>query len=269
MKGLEKGLFLGAALCAAGAFTAMPALAGTKVQGNIVPQNIGGTCSGPCFTIGKPGKFKVSESKKAGSGGIEMQLNIKGVDCANADPPAENDGGQAGKCDDVNHVLEVNTDFAGLETKVGLLYDLVKGKTVFQATGKNKLTGADAFGALVGAIQGQSLGIGVLRVHAPGSNPASCLNAPLLVTTCTDGEKYGIGGIVASNEPGTAPPPCATAADCSVTQVCSAGACVTESCTQDSDCANFTGPGSNVACNETLMQCCLPNLDTDPNCDID
>lgn len=276
MRGLDKALFV-AAVCAAGAF-AMRADAGTKVQGNMVPQNLGGICGGgsdPCFTIGaKPGKFKVSESKKTASAGIEIQLNVKGIDCADAAAAgytAANDGGQAGKCTDVSHthVLEVNTDFSGLETKVGLRFDLVKGKTVFVKTGKNKVTGGDAFGPLAGVIQGQTLGIGVMRMHAPGTNPASCDSAPLTGTDCIDGEKYGISGIIASNEAGTAPAPCTMDSECSITQICSSGSCVNETCSQDSDCANFTGGGGDVTCNEDTGTCCLLGIDTDPNCDVE
>jgi len=297
---MNKQLINGLSLIGLGACMALwptpPAHAGTKVQGNVVPQNIGGTCGGgsaPCFSIGSPGKYSVAESTASGSGGITIQLNVKGVDCA-GDPDAGfcsattsqscqssgdcpsgefchgNDGGKAGKCNDANHVLELNTDFSGIESKVGLLFDLTKGKVGFQASaGKNKVTGAQAFGAIAGVVQGQNLGIGLLRVRAAGSNPASCLSAPLLVTTCTDGERYGIGGIHASNAPGTAPPPCTGDSDCSLTQVCTAGACVTQTCTADADCRGFTGPTGDVACNEVAGTCCLPALDTDPNCDFD
>jgi hypothetical protein len=231
-----------------------------------VPQNIGGACSGPCYTLpsDKFGKFAVKESTNAGSGGVEMQLKLKGVDC-----PAIDVGGDPGKCNDTNHVLELNTDFGGLQTTVGVLYDLDGGKSGFQASGgKNKVTGAEVFGSLVGFVQGQFLGIGILRTRGPGGNPADCLVAPLVgMQECNDGERYGISGILASDAPGTAPPPCVDDDDCSLTQDCSGGNCIAEPCTQDSDCDEFAG--GEVACNETTMTCCLHNLDTDPNCDVD
>lgn len=255
------------------AFMSSPAQAGkTKVLGNVVPQNLpappAGSCSGgdACYNLptDKFGKFALKESKKAGSGGTEMQLKLKGVDCPDVDV-----GGDAGKCNDENHVLELNTNFAGLPTTAGVLYDLVKGKSAFQATGKNKVTGAELFGALVGFVQGQFLGVGVLRARGPGSNPVDCLTVPITGANpgCNDGEIYGISGIRVSDEPGTEPPPCTTDADCSLNQDCSAGNCIAEACTQDSDCDEF-GNGE-VACNETTMTCCLFNLDTDPNCDVD
>jgi hypothetical protein len=232
-----------------------PSEAKTKVQGNVVPQNIGGTCGGggtdPCYNLptDKFGKFAVKESNAAGGGGIVLQLKVKGVDCPEVDV-----GGDPDKCNDTAHVLELNTDFNGLVTAVGILYDLDGGKSAFQASGKNKVTGAEVFGALAGAIQGQPLGIGFVRARGPGSNPADCLSAPLLPGNgCNDGERYGIGGVMSNN----------------VTQDCSAGLCVSETCTQDSDCDEFTGPGSTVACNEVEGTCCLDTLDTDPNCDID
>lgn len=263
----------GATLIAIGACALMAGsavYAGTKMQGNVMPQNSGGTCgisnNQPCYTLpaDKFGKFAIKESKAAGGGGIEMQLNIKGVDCPEG-------SGDTGKCDAVNNVLELSTNFAGVQTTVGVLFDLDGGKSVFQASGKNKVTGAAVFGALVGAIQGQNLGIGFLRVRGEGTNPADCLVAPLLgLQECNNGEIYGIGGVKVSNEAGTAPPPCTSDANCSSTQDCNmSGACVPETCTADANCDAFTGPGSDVACNEGNSQCCLPNLDTDPACDID
>lgn len=261
--------FLAAGVWAAFSLTS-PAQAGTKVQGTLVPLNVGGTCgvsgSDPCYTISKPGKFAMKESKTAGGGGIEIQLNLKGVDCPTAG--GGNDGGKSGKCNDVNHVLESNSQFQTIVTQTGILFDLVKGKAVFQATGKNKVTGGDIFGALVAAVQGEPLGVGIFRVRGPGSNGADCLQAPLPPDNgCIDGELYAVSGIIASDAAGTAPPPCGSDADCSITQTCTGGTCVNRNCSQDADCP--VGEGVTSTCNEATGTCCLANLDTDPECDVD
>ncbi len=260
--------FVGLVVLALSAFVS-PADAGTKTQGSLLAQ--GSTD----FSLGQNGKVAVKESP-SDSGGLVMQLKLGKVSCPVTCPTCDPE-----KCTGSDsapgarfHVLELNTDYNGVVTQVGLLYNLTNGKGTFldknlNDTGKNKISGGDVFGALAGVIQGQNLGIGFLRCRTSASTPGDCLTAPLLPGNgCLDGDVYALMGVTASAE-APAPPGCTVDADCAATQICVAPLCITDPCTQDSECRSFTGPGSDVACNETSSTCCFPDLDPDPDCDID
>jgi hypothetical protein len=234
--------------------SAGPATAATKVQGNLVAVADGADV----YNIPKPGKFAFKESKAALGGGMTIQLNLKNISCP------------AAKCDSLDNVLELTAAFGGggFETKTGILFNVVGGKAVFPQTGKNKLTGADVFGVIASVTQGQTLGLGTVRIHATASVPGSCATPVLLPgNTCADGEVYAISGVVPSDEPGTGPP-CAMDSECDAVLpvlVCTASACVIEDCTQDSDC-HLDGINVDVACNEDSQKCCQLS-GGDPECD--
>ena len=234
-----------------------PASAATKVQGSIIAVADGSDF----YNFAKPGKYAFKESKDAQSGGMSIQLNLKGVDCP---------FGDTNKCDSPDNVMELTVAFNGgaLETHTGILFDVAGGKAVFPQTGKNKVTGADVFGVIASVTQGQTLGLGLVRIHATASNPASCANPVLLPgNTCTDGENYGVSGVIPSNEPGTGPP-CTMDSECdAIVPVleCAGNSCTIESCTQDSDC-HKDGINPDVACNEVSGTCCTIS-GGDPDCD--
>lgn len=253
MQKVRYAIIVAAALAIAG-----PAAAATKVQGNLIGVEDGADD----YNIAKPGKFAFKEAKDAGGGGMAVQLNLKGIDCPVGDP---------NKCDSPNNVMELTVAFGGsaFETKTGILFDVVGGKAVFPQTGKNKVTGADVFGALVAVTQGETLGLGTVRIHATASVPASCASPVLLPgNTCTDGETYAVSGVIPSNEPGTGPP-CTMDSECDslVPVLICSGTCEIESCTQDTDC-HLEGINPDVACNEGSGSCCQLSQG-DPDCDDD
>jgi hypothetical protein len=237
--------------------TAGPASAATKVQGNIISVEDGSDL----YNFAKPGKFAFKESKDAGGGGMSLQLNLKGIDCPAGDP---------NKCDSSDNVMEISVAFGGgaLETHTGILFDVAGGKAVFPQTGKNKVSGADVFGVIASVTQGQTLGLGLVRIHATASNPAACANPVLLPgNTCTDGETYGVSGVIPSNEPGTGPS-CTMTSECDANipvLECTGGTCEIEPCAQDSDC-HQDGLNPDVACNEDSGTCCQLS-GGDPDCD--
>ncbi len=234
-----------------------PVSAATKVQGNLIAVDDGSNL----YNIAKPGKFAFKESKAALGGGMAIQLNLKGIDCPT---------GAANKCDSTDNVMELTVAFGGgsLETHTGILFNVEGGKAVFPQTGKNKVSGADVFGVIASVTQGQTLGLGLVRIHATASVPASCANPVLLPgNTCADGENYAVSGVVPSNEPGTGPP-CSMDSQCDTivpVLTCQGGACTIESCTQDSDC-HLDGLNPDVACNEVSGTCCTLSSG-DPDCD--
>lgn len=252
MQKIRYAIIVAAALAIAG-----PAAAATKVQGNLIGVEDGADV----YNIAKPGKFAFKESKGAASGGMSVQLNLKGIDC----------GTTLNKCDSDDNVMELTVAFGGsaFETKTGILFDVIGGKAVFPQTGKNKVTGADVFGALVAVTQGQTLGLGTVRVHATASNPLACAS-PVLApgNACTDGETYAVSGVIPSNEPGTGPT-CTMDSECDslVPVLVCDGTCEIESCTQDTDC-HLEGINPDVACNEDSGSCCQLSQG-DPECDDD
>jgi hypothetical protein len=236
------------------------AQAGDKYQSTVVE-----TASNPSdFHLTKHGKISFKPSTKPGDGGIVTQLNLKGIDCP---PPGPgNDGGTTGKCGVagspvVNHVLSVGVNFAGadLDEVAGVKYRIEKGAVAFQATGKNKIGGA-TFGALVSLIFNQPLGIGVLKLRTPGSDPSDCDTVPLASGNgCTDGDLYAVAGIVAGSDPGVS---CTSDAQCGVTATCESGICTPEPCTVDADCDEGGGTGSGQC--GSNGSCCDPSID--PTC---
>ena len=90
--------------------------AGTKVRGSIIAVADGSNL----YNFAKPGKYAF-KSKDAQSGGMSIQLNLKGVDCPTGDPD---------KCDSSDNVMELTVAFNGgaLETHTGILFDVAGGK---------------------------------------------------------------------------------------------------------------------------------------------
>ena len=181
-----------------------PVHAGDVYQATIVADDTNSTS----FTIAKPGsKVVVKPSSKAGDGGAVVQLVLKNVDC----PSVGNDAGKANKCGSKGagadaltrkHVLNIGARALGLDIPdvAGLTYRLEKGTAVFEATGKNTISAAQAFGALAGPIAGHALGVGLVKLQERGSDPdnptTGCSVVPLPVgNTCIDGGVYGFAGI--------------------------------------------------------------------------
>ena len=248
---------------AAGFLLASSAVAADKYQASMVSLNP--TASGISFS--KSGKVAFKATKKPGAGGLETQLVLSGVDC-----PPNNDGATAGKCGvsgnpQTDHVLELGVSSLDgqldLDGIAGVRLDIEKGKAVFQATGKNKIGGA-AFGSLVTLIFGQPLGIGIVRVREPGTDPSVCDTVPLVPpgqnnNDCLDGEAYGIAGVRVETDPSLV---CTVDSDCGVTATCESGLCTPEPCTNDTDCDEGGGVGSGEC--GSNGDCCDPGLD--PTC---
>lgn len=192
------------ALAAVAAIPRGPVHAGDQYQATIVADDTNSTA----FTIAKPGsKVSVKPSSKPADGGAVVQLVLKNVDC----PNIGNDAGKANKCGSKGagpdaltrkHVLNIGARALGLDTPdvAGLTYRLEKGAAVFEATGKNTISAAQAFGVLAGPIAGHALGVGLVKLQARGSDPdnpgTGCGVVPLPVgNTCIDGGVYGIAGI--------------------------------------------------------------------------
>jgi len=253
---------LGRSAAALGAvmLLAPAANAGLKYQSNVVQSGPGSAS----FILLKAGKLAFKASSAPGKGGVEVQLSLSKIDC-----PPDNDNGVTGKCGPsaspvTGHVLELGISFAGLDLDgvAGIEYDITKGKTAFQFNGKNKIPGT-ALGALVSLVFDQPLGIGIVKLREPGSNPTDCNTTPLAPGNgCTDGDAYAIAGIVVGNDPSV---DCAgDDTQCSTTAVCSGnpGICVPEQCTVDADCDEGGGTGTGECGGDG--ECCDPDLD--PGC---
>lgn len=282
---LTRSLKTGLALAAVATIgLASGAAAGDKFQSTVVNTSPNSTP----FVLGKHGKIAILPSTVAGNGGIVTQLVLTNVDC-----PPNNDGGVTDKCGvkgspQTNHVFALSASTFGIDINdvVGIRYKIELGKAAFQATGKNKIGGA-VFGPLVSAIFNQPLGVGYIKLHAPGSVPTDCDAVPLPTKTCkggtnagagctangdcnsnvctangcTDGAVYAETGVVAGSDPGVS---CTTAADCALTQICTSGTCTNEPCTTDANCdQNGTGNGGTGQCGSNNT-CCDPN--NDPTC---
>jgi len=271
-----KKLLAVAAVAAVGCLVAGRAHAATKIQGNLVDlRTTAGTYDESPGQEGK-GKYMIMETKAPGSCGTLMKLLLAKINCpshpdagkcsGSGDPCTTtkecpsgqlclgNEGGSDGQCNATNHVFEVNWEFTGgLEGQAGLKFNLVKGKAVFLASGKNGVTGGQAFGPIGCSILGTPLGFGKTVVHETGTDPNECDSVPLFPgNNCTDGDPYLWSGIIVGVDP--SPGSCSNDNQCSLTQVCSGGACVTQTCSQDSDCR---GHGQGVECDENSGQCCF------------
>jgi len=180
------------------------AYAGDQYQATIVKDDTNATK----FTIAKPGsKLVIKPSSKPGDGGVLLQLILKNVDC----PDVGNDGNKANKCGSKGagadaltrkHVLNIGARALGLDTPdvAGVTYRLEKGAAVFEATSKNTVSAAQAFGALAAPIAGHALGVGLVKLQERGMDPdnatTGCSVVPLPVgNTCIDGGVYGIAGV--------------------------------------------------------------------------
>jgi hypothetical protein len=243
-----------------------------KYAAAIIENNFPGnpTCAGNCNTAGysfasEKSKVQIKPSGTDGDGGIITQLGLKFVNC-----PGEegNDGGAPGACGPqgspaTNHVFVLESNFAGIVTRAGVMYDIEKGKGAFQATGKNKVGGAAIAGPLVTAVFQRPLGIGQIQLKTPGSNVShpttGCGAIPLPpVNTCSDGQIYGVAGIRVGEDQALS---CVNSAECADTQICSIGACTAETCTLDADCdQNGGGNGGTGECGSD-GQCCDPVIE--------
>lgn len=218
-------------------------------------------------------KVQIKPSGKAGDGGFVIQLNAKFIDC----PLVGNDKGKAGKCGIngspvTNHIMELNLFVLGaLGVKVGVPYDVEKGKAAFVSTGKNKTAAGEA-GALVTVLFGTSIGVDGVRLRVTGSDPfnvtTGCGVQPLpVVNTCLNGAAYGIAGFRGGSDPSLT---CTTTADCdgggaNPTLICQAGICTPEPCNADADCdQNGGGSGGTGQCDCGTNTCC--NEATQPGC---
>jgi hypothetical protein len=144
--------------------------------------------------------LKMKASTTDGVGGMTIQIAGSGIDC-----PGNNDLGVAYKCGpvgvrDPDHVLALNTEFGGeiVMQVIGLRFSVEKGKPVLDtALGKNKIDAIDTvFGPLVSFTYGAPLGLGFLKIHEPGSDPADCDNVLLGDPQgCLDGDVYAFEGL--------------------------------------------------------------------------
>lgn len=276
-----------AALVLVGGLLWAPAHAGDQLQTTILPS----LSPNPRYALSKRGKFKVKPSNKLGEGGILLQLTLSGIDCPSPGPG--NDGDVARKCGAVgspvlDHVMVLTIHALGLKfiDIVGVKYQIVKGKALFQATGTNKVTGG-LFGGLVSTIYNSPIGMGIADYREAGTVASDCDAVPLPIKTCkggtnagagcttnancnsnvcsangcTNGQAYAQNGILAGSDSGIG---CVTTLDCSDTQLCISGACAQEPCTVDADCnQDGAGNGGTGECG-TNGQCCDPNVD--PTC---
>jgi len=150
-----------------------------------------------------------------------------------------------------------NVDFAAI---AGIKYSLTDGKAAFQSTGKNSV-GGSVLGPAVSVIFNQPLGIGIIRLRTPGSDPNACSTTPLLPgNACTDGDPYAIAGVVVGSDPGVT---CASDSDCPKTAICTGSpkVCTTVTCTVDSDCNTGGGvaaPGSAAATGSAAIRTWIP-----------
>jgi hypothetical protein len=181
------------------------AYAGDQYQCTIVGEDTNNTTG---FTIAKPGsKLIIKPSTNPADNGVLIQLVLKNVDC----PTVGNDGGKANKCgskgaaDDAptrKHVLSIGAHALGADfpNVVATTYRLEKGVAIFEASGKNTISNNQMLGSAGAALQGHSLGIGIVTLRTPGTNeddPATGCKVPHLtdVNTCSDGQVYGVAGI--------------------------------------------------------------------------
>lgn len=261
MKG-HKALWLVAAALAL--LPARTAHAGFQYQSTIVAENAASNTTD--FKLTKPGTGKVviKPSTKAGGGGSTIQLVLKGVDCVNEG----NDASKTGKCGNsgsggvTDHVMELGVRALGTEfpgsiealpdsaSVAGIKFKYVKGTALFQATGKNVISGA-VFGAGTTVIFNQPLGIGLIRLRTPGSVPTDCDSAPS-GPGCSDGIVYAFTGIQMGSDSSLH---CSGDTSCSITQTCQSGSCATQTCSSGGDCrSGHCGTGSNAG------NCCDPAL---------
>ncbi len=220
---------------------------------------------------------KLSGSTTDGVGGMVIQITGSGIDC-----PPNNDGGTDFKCGvdgnpQPDHALALNAEFAGqtIMNVIGVAFSVEKGKPILDlAEGKNKINASDTpFGPFVSFIYDQPLGVGFLKIHEPGSNPADC--GTLLVgdpAGCLDGDIYAFEGLNGGYDC-TAPCPgqliCKAAG--SLASECAdepsddvpCNVCRTEDCAVPSDCSSFA---SGVGCNPNTGKCCDPANSTGAPC---
>jgi hypothetical protein len=218
-------------------------------------------------------KVVVAATKAKGSGGISITLVMKKVTC----------GGSP--CNATNHVLELDLRAVGsnipcigptdcatalpFEAAAGIPFNLTGGVAGFPGAGGKPKIGAGAlFGALSSQIFTRSIGIGLLRLHKAGSNPADCTSVPLVSGNgCIDGDIYALAGFAVPVDSQFA---CTTDTNCPAQDSCvlPPGACQPTPCTSNADCTR-TSPGDTIVCdvNAATAACCICAGGTDtPTC---
>jgi hypothetical protein len=183
-------------------------------------------------------KIVLKPSKKAGDGGVTIQLVAKDITC----------GGSP--CTQQNHVLELWTHTLGMDipgptgagtafsASAGVVYNVSNGQALFP-TGKNVTNGNKTFGTLVTSVFNHTLGIGLMKFRGPGSDPTSCGTVPLVAgNKCNDGPEYALTGFTVPADPTLK---CTGDSGCSITQTCNTGSglCETETCGVDGDCRSM------------------------------
>jgi hypothetical protein len=218
-------------------------------------------------------KVNLSASTSEGVGGMTIQIVGSGIDCS-----PNNDDATDYKCgvDDVrhpNHALELNIEFGGevqAMPAVGLLFSAEKGKPILDlALGKNKINASDtAFGSLTSFLYNQPLGVGFLKIHAPGSDPGDCsgilMGDPM---GCLDGDEYAFEGLTGGIDCSA---PCAGNVACWIASQASHCAdhegdpddckfCHTQECPTGlaTECLRVA---LGVGCNSITNLCCDPNV---------
>jgi len=248
---VRKPLLVAVAAAAALSLPVRAAHAGYQYKSSIVVENAadGNTTD---FNFKQPytgaNFVQLVPSTKAGSGGVVFTLTMKNVNC-----PAEgNDGGTAGKCGVKTsggvkgHIMELGVRAIGAElpggpgnvAAAGIPFDIIKGTAVFELGGKSTLPG-NVFGALTTGIFNKPLGVGLIRLHTPGSVPTDCASAPA-GPGCADGTIWAMTGILYGSDSQlfcTGSGPCPG----TETETCVGGVCTQQSCQSVSDCTAANG----------------------------
>ena len=204
-------------------------------------------------------KVAIVPSTAKGAGGMTIQLVMKKVTC----------GGSS--CGESNHVLELDLRAVGsnipcigptdcatalpFAAAAGIPYNFSSGQALF-SNGKNKIGSGNLFGALASQIFLRSIGIGMIRLHKPGSNPNDCKTVPLSTSNgCIDGPIYAISGFAVPLDKALA---CKADTDCPAQDSCvPPGACQPTSCTSNADCSR-TAQGDTIVCDVNGSgNCCV------------
>lgn len=200
-------------------------------------------------TLTKPDgvdKLTIAPSKKKGDGGSTIQLVTKDINCGS-------------NCN--NNVIDLSVRALGndIPSTAGILFNVSGGKAAFPSNGKNKVALGTLFGSIGQLVFNQSLGIGLVKLREPASDPTACSAVPLAAgNKCTDGTVYAVCGFKVPVDPGAT---CSIDADCKlITAVCDTTItphlCKTQTCvSSDSEC-------NSGHCNINAGTCCSPDIGT-------
>ncbi|HVO22536.1 MAG TPA: hypothetical protein VMW56_02795 [Candidatus Margulisiibacteriota bacterium] len=201
-------------------------------------------------TLTKPDgadKIVIAPSKKKGDGGSTIQLVTKDINCGSA-------------CN--NNVVDLGVRALGndIPHTAGILFNVSGGKAAFPSNGKNKISLGSLFGPIGQLTFNQSLGIGLVELREPASDPTACNTVPLAGgNKCTDGKVYAVCGFKVPVDPSAT---CAVDADCKlITAVCDTSTtphlCKTQTCPGGTDDECNSGH-----CNINAGTCCSPDVGT-------